>query len=82
MIRLTSVLWKCSERASCNWSFDFVCSLSTACTACTGNKAFLRIEPDASASTNCTEVDLTALGLAFDEELPVEDAPPEAADEA
>ena len=28
------------------------------------------------------DVDLTALGLAFDEELPVEDAPPEAADEA
>jgi hypothetical protein len=41
-----------------NWSFDFVYSLSTDCSAC---KAFLRIDTDPSASTSYADVDLTAI---------------------
>ena len=41
-----------------NWSFDFVYSLSTACTGC---KAFLQIDTDPSAATSYTDIDLTAV---------------------
>ena len=41
-----------------NWSFDFVYSLSTACTGC---KAFLQIDTDPSAATAYADVDLTAI---------------------